>query len=299
MGWMGGHEREMEGSADRSLLGRSGRLFYRAAENGVFWMVIFLGTLSILSLFSAGRQAIQTGSGKIRNLAQGRSHKTDDGLMPICSVDDGRAQVALTFELAKGTEGVEEILSILKKEQVRASFFVSGDQALQQPELIRAIAEQGHDVGSLGLSGASMVGLRQEKRQEALFAAHSAISAAAGREPEFFRPPLGDYDDPLITLTCGLGYQPVLWDVDSYDWKDYGTEQLTAQVLEDTALAPGSILRFHCGAKYTPKALEKILQGLKERGITITPLSGMLIREDYHLDEDGRQRADGKGYTGT
>ncbi len=41
------------------------------------------------------------------------------------------------------------------------------------------------------------------------------------------------------------------------------------------------------------------MQGLKERGITITPLSGMLIREDYHLDEDGRQRADGKGYTGT
>ncbi len=227
-----------------------------AAENGVFWMVIFLGTLSVLSLFSAGRQAIQTGGGKVRNLAQGRSHRTEEGLRPICSVDNGLPQVALTFELTKGTEGVEEVLGVLDEEQVRATFFISGHWALEQPALAKAIQE------------------------------------ATGKEPVLFRPPADRYDDELLTLICGLGCQPVLWDVDSFDWKDYGQEQLKKQVLGAEVLQAGSILRFHCGARYTPGALGEIVRGLKERGAVITPLSQMIIREDYHLDVDGRQRAD-------
>ena len=263
-----------------------------AAENGVFWMVIFLGTLSVLSLFSAGRQAIQTGGGKVRNLAQGRSHRTEEGLRPICSVDNGLPQVALTFELTKGTEGVEEVLGVLDEEQVRATFFISGHWALEQPALAKEIGRRGHDIGSLGLSGRSMETIGREERREEILQARQAIQEATGKEPVLFRPPADRYDDELLTLICGLGCQPVLWDVDSFDWKDYGQEQLKKQVLGAEGLQAGSILRFHCGARYTPGALGEIVRGLKERGAVITPLSQMIIREDYHLDVDGRQRAD-------
>ena len=103
--------------------------FSHAAENGVFWMVILLGTLGFLSLFSAGSQAIQAGSGKIKALAEGRSHKTSQGLRPICSVDNGRQQAALTFDLfglEEGAEGILPIMDVLDREQVKATFFVSG-----------------------------------------------------------------------------------------------------------------------------------------------------------------------------
>lgn len=292
MGWMEERDGEKETMGGRALLRWSGRFFPRAAENGVFWMVIFLGTLSVLSLFSAGRQAIQTGGGKIRNLAQGRSHKTAEGLLPICSVDNGRPQVALTFEVTKGTKGVEEVLTALEEEQVHATFFVSGDWAAEQSALAEEIARRGHDMGSLGMQGRSMESMSREERQEEILQAHQAIAEATGEEPAFFRPPGGRYDDALVTLACGLGYQPVLWDVDSFDWKDYGTEQLEGQVLGAEKLQAGSILRFHCGASDTPKALGGIVRGLKRKGAVITPLSGMVIREDYHLDEEGRQRAD-------
>lgn len=292
MGWIKGRDGEKEGTGGRVLLRWSGRFFSRAAENGVFWMVILLGTLSVLSLFSAGRQAIQTGGGKIRNLAQGRSHKTTEGLLPICSVDNGQPQVALTFEVTKGTKGVEEVLSVLEEEQVHATFFVSGDWAAEQSALAEEIVRRGHDVGSLGMQGRSMESMSQKERQEEIRQAHQAIAEAAGKEPAFFRPPGGRYDDALVTLACGLGYQPVLWDVDSLDWKDYGTEQLEGQVLGSKKLQAGSILRFHCGSSYTPIALGGIVRGLQRKGAVITPLSAMVIREDYHLDEDGRQRAD-------
>ncbi|MDO5351051.1 MAG: polysaccharide deacetylase family protein [Lachnospiraceae bacterium] len=285
---------------NRSEKGRKRkRLFSHAAENGIFWMVIFLGTLGVLSLFSAGRQAIQTGGGKVRALAEGRSHKTAEGFLPICSVDNGRRQAALTFEVGKGIDGVREILSILEANQVKASFFVNETWAKAYPQEVREMAGKGHDLGCLEGQGASAeISSHQNQPvskvsllQQELMEAGQCIFQITGQEMELFRPVSGSLDDDKIIAACGMGYYPVLWDVDSQDWKDYGAAQIVTQVLENPDLKDGSIVRFHCGVKYTPEALAEIITGFKEQGYDLVPLSEMVIQEKYHLDEEGRQEA--------
>ena len=266
--------------------------FSHAAENGVFWMLILLGTLGFLSLFSAGRQAIQTGSGKMKALAEGRIHKTAEGFRPICSVNQERKQAALTFDISgdlKELDGLIQVPAILEENQVKASFFVSGEWAMENPEYIRKLSELGHDIGSMGQTGISVSSLTAQMRQEEIRQAKDCLEQLTGRDTNLFRPAQGEYDDSLITAVCAIGCYPIGWDVDSQDWKDYGAFTICRQVLENENLKGGSIIRFRCGSKYTAQSLTDIIDRLKRAGFELVPLSQMIYKEQYHLDEQGRQ----------
>jgi peptidoglycan/xylan/chitin deacetylase (PgdA/CDA1 family) len=76
---------------------------------------------------------------------------------------------------------------------------------------------------------------------------------------------------------------------DSLDWKEYGVDHEVKTVLQNKNLSNGSIILFHNDAKYTPEALRPILDGLKEQGYEIVPISELIIRDDYYMDHTGRQ----------
>lgn len=78
--------------------------------------------------------------------------------------------------------------------------------------------------------------------------------------------------------------------VDSLDWKEQGVEAERRQVLNHKHLGSGSIILFHNDAKYTPEVLDSILKGLKEKGFDIVPISELILREDFEMDHEGRQK---------
>ena len=82
----------------------------------------------------------------------------------------------------------------------------------------------------------------------------------------------------------------IQWDVDSLDWKELGVEHEINQVLNHKHLGNGSIILFHNDAKYTPQALDTIIKGLKERGYEIVPISELILRNNYEMDHEGRQK---------
>lgn len=77
--------------------------------------------------------------------------------------------------------------------------------------------------------------------------------------------------------------------VDSLDWKDYGSDAIIKKVLEHKHLGNGSIILMHNGAKYTPDALESVILGLKEKGYELVPISELIHKENYEMDHEGRQ----------
>ena len=79
--------------------------------------------------------------------------------------------------------------------------------------------------------------------------------------------------------------------LDSLDWKEYGTEAEIKQVLNHKHLGNGSVILFHNDAKYTPEALDTIIKGLKEKGYEIVPVSELIIRDNYSINNEGRQIA--------
>ena len=86
--------------------------------------------------------------------------------------------------------------------------------------------------------------------------------------------------------------EPVQWDVDSLDWKDYGVQEIINTVCNHKSLGNGTIILCHNGAKYTAQALDTMITQLKEKGYEFVPISQLIYKENYHMNHEGRQIQD-------
>ena len=212
--------------------------------------------------------------------------------LPIYCVNTDKPQVAISFDAAWGNEDTETLLSILDKYNVKTTFFMTGGWVSEYPEDVKAIKAAGHDLGNHSETHKNMSQLSKEEQKEELMKVHEEVKELTGVEMELFRPPYGDYDDQVILTAKECGYYPIQWEVDSLDWKNYGTDSVVQTILEHKNLQNGSIILCHNGAKYTADALESVIRGLKEKGYEIVPISELIYRENYHMDPAGRQISD-------
>lgn len=113
------------------------------------------------------------------------------------------------------------------------------------------------------------------------------ISAVTGVTPTLIRCPYGEYDDHVIAAIRAMGMEPIQWDVDSLDWKDYDADTICKRVT--SKVQPGSIVLFHNAALHTPEALPAILTCLINDGYTVVPISQLILPQPYTIDHTGRQ----------
>ena len=212
--------------------------------------------------------------------------------LPIYCVQTDKPQIAISFDAAWGNEDTQRILEILKKNDVKATFFMTGGWVESYPDDVRAIYADGHDLGNHSQNHKNMSQLSDEECKQELLSVHEKVKELTGYEMFLFRPPYGDYDNHVITNARSIGYYSIQWDVDSLDWKDYGTTSIINTVTRHKHLGNGSIILCHNGAKYTAEALDSLIQELKAQGYTFVPLSELIYRDHYHLDQEGRQIPD-------
>ena len=212
--------------------------------------------------------------------------------LPIYCVETEEKKVALSFDAAWGNTDTQKILDILKEHNIHVTFFMTGGWVESYPEDVKKIQEAGHDLGNHSENHKNMSQLDKTECENELMQVHTKVKELTGVDMELFRPPYGDYDDEVINNASNCGYYTIQWDVDSLDWKDYGVDSIIKTVCEHKNLQNGSIILMHNGAKYTAEALPKVIEGLKEKGYEIVPISELIYRENYHLDVTGRQIKD-------
>lgn len=208
-------------------------------------------------------------------------------LLPIYSVDKEDKTIAISFDAAWGDEFTQEILDILKKEDIKTTFFLVGMWVDKYPEQVQAIADAGHEIGNHSSSHPDMTKLDKNKMKEELSTTNEKISKYKELDTFLFRPPFGAYNNELIKTVEELGGYTIQWDVDSLDWKNEGAEQIVNRVVSN--VKPGSIVLFHNNAEYTTQALPTIIKELKEQGYTIVPISELIYKENYTMDHAGKQ----------
>ncbi|KMZ53742.1 polysaccharide deacetylase family protein [Dorea sp. D27] len=212
--------------------------------------------------------------------------------LPIYSVDTQEKKVALTFDAAWGNEDTQKILDILKKHDVRVTFFMTGGWVDKYPDDVKSIYKAGHDLGSHSESHKNMSQLSDEEKKQELLSVHKKVKELTGTDMNLFRAPYGDYDDAVILTAKDIGYYTIQWDVDSLDWKDYGVKSILSTVLDSQELGNGSVILCHNGAKYTADALDQLIDGLEKKGYEIVPVSQLIYKDGYHMDVNGRQIKD-------
>lgn len=245
------------------------------------------GVLGLL-LLAAAYMGVPRAAEKVFAVAEGERR------LPIYCVQTEKPQVSVSFDAAWGADDTDELLRILKENGVKATFFLCGYWVEKYPEEVKKIAAEGHDLGNHSATHPHMSRISSEEIAQELQKCHENVKKLTGVEMELFRPPFGEYDNHVIETAEQNGYYTIQWDVDSLDWKEQGAEVEIRQVLEHKHLGNGSIILFHNDAKYTPKVLDTILKGIKEKGFEIVPISQLIHRENFEMDHEGRQILKGK-----
>lgn len=209
--------------------------------------------------------------------------------LPIYCVETDKKQVALSFDAAWGNEDTATILDILKKHNIKVTFFMTGGWVESYPEDVKRILADGHDLGNHSENHKNMSQLSNEEKRSELMDVHTKVQELTGYEMFLFRPPYGDYDNSVINVARECGYYAIQWDVDSLDWKDYGVDSIIKTVTQHKHLGNGSIILCHNGAKYTAEALDTLITTLQDQGYELVPISQLIYKDNYHLNHEGRQ----------
>ena len=203
--------------------------------------------------------------------------------LPIYSVETEEKKVALSFDAAWGNEDTQQILDILKEHNIHVTFFMTGGWVEDFPDDVKKIKEAGHDLGNHSENHLNMSQLSMAEIEEEIMLVHNRVKEITGYDMCVFRPPYGDYDNDVITGVENCGYYAIQWDVDSLDWKDYGTASIIETVTCHENLGCGSIILCHNGAKYTADALEEMIIKLKEQGYSFAKMSDLIYKERFRL----------------
>lgn len=207
--------------------------------------------------------------------------------LPIYSVERTQKVCAISFDAAWGNEDTQTLIDILEKFHVKTTFFVVGDWVEKYPESVKALHNAGHEVMSHSNHHDHYNSLSADQIVADVTASNERISAVTGVKPTLIRCPYGEYDDHVIAAIRSMGMEPIQWDVDSLDWKDYDADTICQRVT--SRVRQGSIVLFHNAALHTPEALPAILTCLINDGYTVVPISQLILPQPYTIDHTGRQ----------
>lgn len=253
----------------------------KAAKPGLFLLALLIVLAGVMASAAA-----------LVPEAVGASSTVGDRELPIYCVETQQPYIALSFDAAWGNEDTSRILEILRKHDVKVTFFMTGGWVEAYPDDVKAILADGHDLGNHSENHKNMSQLSDAEKKDELMKVHQKVKELTNYDMFLFRPPYGDYDNAVVKVAKECGYYAIQWDVDSLDWKDYGVDSIIRTVTEHKHLGNGSIILCHNGAKYTADALDTLIVTLKEKGYTFVPISELIYRDKYHMNHEGRQIAD-------
>ena len=205
--------------------------------------------------------------------------------LPIYSVKRDNKCVSLTFDAAWGNEDTEELIDILSRYGVRATFFLVGQWVDKYPESVKALHDAGMELANHSDTHPHMASLDAAAIEAEIGSCSAKLEALTGESPALFRCPYGEYDDEVITTVNGMGMVPIQWNVDSLDWKGIGAQEICRRVTSN--VVPGSIVLFHNAAEHTPEALADIIEYLLSEGYELVPVSELLLTGEYAIDNTG------------
>lgn len=191
-------------------------------------------------------------------------------------VNVSRPAVALTFDDGGKADQVQAIVDILKVYQARATFFLLGHWVNENPDLVRRIAADGHELANHSYSHPRFTWLTANEIRQEVQAAQTALTEASGQAASaLFRPPYGSYNGEIIKVVKELGYEAiVMWDIDTRDWSGVSAGAISNHVLE--RVTPGSVVLFHLHGANTVEALEKLIPTLQNQGYKLSTVGEML-----------------------
>ena len=192
-------------------------------------------------------------------------------------MNDGN-KIALTFDYGPHHVYTPLILDILKEYNVHATFFLIGENAERNPDLVRRILREGHEIGNHTYLHKNLKEHTSGGIYEEIAMAEDVILRIADQKTKLLRPPGGLYDKLVCETAHRLDYDIILWTVDTLDWKHPTAEEIVSKV--ESSIQCGDIILCHDfigGAPSpTPEAMKKLIPDLLAQGFEFVSVSELI-----------------------
>jgi peptidoglycan/xylan/chitin deacetylase (PgdA/CDA1 family) len=186
---------------------------------------------------------------------------------PLYYISDADKAIALTIDDGPDPVYTPQVLRVLHRYQVTATFSMIGLHVTAYPQLARAVAGAGHRICNHTWTHSDLVGMRLPRVKDELARASHAIQAATGVQPTLFRAPYGAWSAAVIRQCGRMDMIPLDWSVDPRDWARPGVRSIVRNIMKNTQ--PGSIILEHDGGgnrSQTVEALRIVLPRLLDEG---------------------------------
>jgi peptidoglycan/xylan/chitin deacetylase (PgdA/CDA1 family) len=192
---------------------------------------------------------------------------------PVFYVDDGPKAIALTIDDGPSPLYTPQILQLLDKYHVTASFSMVGENVTYYPSVARDVADAGHLIVNHTWDHANLTALTESKTRAEIGNAAEAIHDAVGRTPTIFRAPYGAWSRTALEYCASNHLMALDWSVDPRDWARPGVSKIVANIMKNTKT--GSIILEHDGGgdrSETVAALKIAIPRLLDAGYHFKPV---------------------------
>jgi peptidoglycan/xylan/chitin deacetylase (PgdA/CDA1 family) len=205
----------------------------------------------------------------------------------FCKANTTDKLVALTFDDGPDAVFTPQILDILDKHKVTATFFVIGGRGDEKGKrgrgeegkrVLKMIYNAGHCIGNHSYSHAFFFDLFGRKKMEQdLLKTDRLIQDITGKKTLLFRPPYGVTNPILAKVVKRLGFRAIGWSVRSLDTVLKDEDKVVERIID--RLHPGAVILMHDNREMAVKVLEKVILKIKEEGYRFVSIDEMILHQ--------------------
>jgi peptidoglycan/xylan/chitin deacetylase (PgdA/CDA1 family) len=186
--------------------------------------------------------------------------------------------IAMTFDDGPSAKLTPKLLDLLAQHHIKATFFLIGQNAAENPELVTREAREGHEVANHSWSHPNLAKMSEDGVRGQLRKTDDAIKNAMGKSPTLMRPPYGSITPHQKKwIHQEFGYKVVLWDVDPLDWRRPGPSAVCNRIVKNTRA--GSIILAHDIHPGTIEAMPCVFKQLEEKGFKFVTVSELIAMQ--------------------
>ena len=243
--------------------------------------IIFVFSISAINL---NKETLETSNEAIINnkkiewgIKRGKDHNQPDlgsenkQILDQCDgISMGNSEkpyIYLTFDCGYEAGYTEKILEILKQNNVKATFFITGHYLNSAPDMVEKMIDEGHIIGNHTADHICMPESTNEEIKEDVMELHTAVYEKFGYEMKYIRPPKGEYSQRTVEYTNTLGYKTVMWSFAYDDWEDskQGREEYGKKKILDN-VHNGEVMLLHSTSKDNSNILDYCIKEIKNMG---------------------------------
>ena len=234
---------------------------------------VLLRVLLLFCIFGGGGKGVSVGGGStpVSLLLSGDDQAGKQTEIERQKEDTAVKKIALTYDDGPDPVYTEELLAVLEAENVRATFFLLGQEIAGQEEIVKKMYDAGHILGNHTYSHVDLLGLSEWEALEQLRKTNEVIAACTGEYPQYFRPPFGRCSE---SINKQISMLMIMWTLDTRDWECQDTGVIVENIVQN--VKENDIILMHDGYETTVEATRQVIPILKERGYTFVTVEELM-----------------------